>query len=214
MAQEAQERMEINDGGLKVAIMGSAAVGKTAILNRFFENVFLEYYEPSGGDMYIFENEWGEGELEMHVTDVPGGDEFDEPRQKTIEESDAFVLVYSVEDAASFREVARLREMIFDEKQAGVPVVVVETKADLPRSSWFKGAEAIPRQMETGWAVPHLMVSAKAGSDMSNIFQCLVQEAQQGLRRPSRGIQYISSFNALQNILSSIPDQTKKAISN
>ncbi|XP_046573833.1 ras-like protein rasX [Haliotis rubra] len=214
MTQKAQERMELNNGGLKVAIMGSPAVGKTAILNRFFDHVFSDYYEPSGGDMYIFENEWDEGELEMQVTDVPGGDEFDEPRQKTIEECDAFVLVYSVDDAASFREVARLREMIFDEKQAGVPVVVVETKADLPRSSWFKGADAISNQLETGWAVQHLMVSAKAGSDMSDIFQCLVQEAQLGLRRPSRGTQYISSFNAIQNILGSIPDQTKKAISN
>ncbi|XP_071099874.1 ras-like protein 1 [Haliotis cracherodii] len=212
MTQKVQDRMEINNGCLKVAIMGSSAVGKTAILNRYFHHMFSDVYEPSEGYMYIFENEWDGDELQMHVTDVPGGAEFDEPRQKTIEESDAFMLVYSVDDAASFQEVARLREMIFDEKQAGVPVVVVETKVDLPRSSWFKGANAIPNEMENGWSIPHLMVSAKEGSDMSDIFQCLVGEAQRGLRRPSRGMRYVSSFNALQYILGSIPDQVKKAM--
>lgn len=68
----------------------------------------------------------------MDILDTSGAYEFPAMRALSISSADAFVLVYDVNDAATFEEVRALRDQIHETKSStAVPIVVVGNKTDL-----------------------------------------------------------------------------------
>ncbi len=116
-------------------------------------------------------------------------------RNVSLSSADAFVLVFSLADAASWEEVSRLRDMVLEVKtgsgggsgggggdtesatpEAVVPMVVVGNKCDLepdvdvPRDS----LEAI---VTFDWENGYVESSAKERRNINKIFKELLQQA-------------------------------------
>ena len=87
----------------KVLILGAPETGKSAIVLRFKENVFLEVYEPtiqnSTKKFLPFRNEY----VELDITDLDGQTEYTiySPNKYSFGVN-GYLLIYSVDNRASF----------------------------------------------------------------------------------------------------------------
>lgn len=115
----------------KIVVMGAAKVGKSSLISQFLYGTFSDKYkrtveEMHQGDFCV----QGVG-LTLDILDTSGSFEFPAMRALSISSADAFILVYSVVDSASFEEARVIREQILETKGGVVPIVVVGNKVDL-----------------------------------------------------------------------------------
>eukprot|EP01127_Copromyxa_protea_P016503 TRINITY_DN4910_c1_g1_i4.p1 TRINITY_DN4910_c1_g1~~TRINITY_DN4910_c1_g1_i4.p1 ORF type:complete len:119 (-),score=17.76 TRINITY_DN4910_c1_g1_i4:105-461(-) len=89
---------------------------------------------------------------------------------------EGFVLVYSITDKRSFDELASLRKgiMLNQDDESQVCIVVAGNKCDLEdrRKVTHEDVEA----QALAWGTPHLECSAREGTNITEIFQSLLQQ--------------------------------------
>jgi small GTP-binding protein len=115
----------------KIVVMGAAKVGKTSLITQFLYGTFLPKYKRTVEQMHRGEFCVGGVTLTLDILDTSGFYEFPAMRALSISSSDAFILVYDVNDASTFEEVRSLRDLIHASKGTEVPIVVVGNKVDL-----------------------------------------------------------------------------------
>ncbi|XP_024947456.1 GTP-binding protein Rhes isoform X2 [Cephus cinctus] len=127
-------------------MLGSARVGKTAIVSRFLSNKFEESYTPTIEDFHrkLYRIR---GEVhQLDILDTSGNHPFPAMRRLSFLTGDLFVVVFSMDSRESFEEAIRLREAILETKLSAtqgsaksrskthhslkVPMVIVGNKCD------------------------------------------------------------------------------------
>lgn len=127
---------------LKIALLGSTGVGKTAILTRFLTNRYIADYCPTLEDVYSKAitvqptgSNGAEIPVELEMLDT-AGDLYAIPWSDTYAHwADHFVLIYAVNDRDSFEAIPTLKEHI-DGIRAGCPsntsqFLLIGNKTDL-----------------------------------------------------------------------------------
>ncbi|GFS50272.1 GTP-binding protein Rhes [Trichonephila inaurata madagascariensis] len=101
-------------------------------------NGALGEHLPTIEEMHNHTYDVSGSKIPINVLDTSGYYEFPAMRQLAIKTADAFVLVYSIDDADTFQRVSDLRDCIVElrckEEQEMVPIVVVGNKCDLEES--------------------------------------------------------------------------------
>lgn len=132
--QSHQARVNLHS---KIIVMGSAKVGKTAIVEQFIYEKFPIIHFATVEQLYRTEYELRSlGTLTLDILDTSGSYQFPAMRNLAIKSGDAFVLVFSLDDPESFEEVRLLRELIIQIKsqEQGIhqpAIVIVGNKSDL-----------------------------------------------------------------------------------
>ncbi|XP_043289913.1 dexamethasone-induced Ras-related protein 1 [Venturia canescens] len=127
----------------RLVVLGTARVGKTAIVARFLSNKFEESYTPTIEDFHrkLYRIR---GEVhQLDLLDTSGNHPFPAMRRLSFLTGDLFVLVFSMDCRESFEETIRLREAILESKVSAtqgksrksyhhlrVPMVIVGNKCD------------------------------------------------------------------------------------
>eukprot|EP01050_Picozoa_sp_SAG11_P039270 SAG11_NODE_16440_length_547_cov_1.033482_1_plen_84_part_10 len=79
---------------IRLAVVGQAGVGKTALVNRYVLDIFMHGYDPT------VEDEWARSVLVddekqlLEITDTGGDEEFRQTLNRHARENDGFVMVY------------------------------------------------------------------------------------------------------------------------
>jgi len=129
-----------NDGGEKVirlCVLGSGAVGKSALTMRYTTAIFQDFYDPTIEDAYRKEVEIDGRPVTLDILDTAGQEDYVSLRSAWYRRKDGFLLVFALNNENSLQELKSLREQVIDfysdyhDKQKVPPMLLVGNKADL-----------------------------------------------------------------------------------
>ncbi|XP_070539785.1 ras-related and estrogen-regulated growth inhibitor-like [Ptychodera flava] len=130
--QFGKHRKSVSQGKpVKIAILGQASVGKTALAVRFITKRFIGEYDPTLESTYQFRTFVDSDPVDFEILDTAGQEENATITQAQIKWADAFIIVYSVTDKCSYDEILRIKFLITRNKGNDTPVMIVGNKADL-----------------------------------------------------------------------------------
>jgi len=118
---------------LKLVILGSGRVGKSAITIQFLQTHFIEIYDPTIEDAYRKQVIVDKKCYFLEILDTAGQEEYAAMRHVYMREGDGFIIVYDISKISSFNQIESIRESIWmgkDYKQ-DVPLVLCGNKTDL-----------------------------------------------------------------------------------
>lgn len=169
---------------VRLVFLGGAGVGKSALIRRFLHNRFEHKYIRTVEELHVLEYETaGSGKMRLEVLDTSGSYSFPAMRELCIRHSDAFALVYAVDDPGSFEQVKGLREEILRLRgDKGAPITVVGSKADLTETDGrVMLAADIMTEVEGEWDANFVEASALTGCNTVGVFRALLQQVPQHL---------------------------------
>jgi Ras-related protein Rap-1B len=110
---------------LRIVVLGSSGVGKSAIVMQYVRGVFIESYDPTLEDSFTKRVHLGGHyePIDAEILDTAGTDQFAAMRDMYIGSGDVFLLVYSVDSKASFNEACHLYNRIKAIKNKKVQVI-------------------------------------------------------------------------------------------
>jgi small GTP-binding protein len=151
----------------KICMVGAFGVGKTSLVRRFVDSIFIERYLTTIGvrierkDVSI-----GGKSVTLMLWDIAGEDDLAELNVSHLRGSHGYILVADGCRAATLEKAAELQRRI-TEMLGPLPFVLAVNKADL-RDKWEVQKEQVSQH---GW--PAFETSAKAASGVEEMFLSL-----------------------------------------
>ena len=131
MTQNLISQTNLHDAN--VAILGEAAVGKTAITVRYLRDKFDPNYEPSVKQEYIKQFKLDDGSVgTVQLLDTGGMEEYETLYDQWIRSNDGFLIVYAIDNWETFEKIQIIIQKIKKIKEnSKVPIMIVGNKSDL-----------------------------------------------------------------------------------
>jgi len=167
---------------LKIVVLGSGGVGKSALTVQFVQGIFVEQYDPTIEDSYRKQVELDNRSVMLEILDTAGTEQFTAMRDLYMKNGQGFVLVYSIIAQSTFNDLPDLREQILRVKDMdSVPMVLVGNKCDLVDQrviSTDQGQSCASRFGNCSF----LESSAKTKTNVEQIFFDLIRQIGTGKR--------------------------------
>ncbi|CAF1382344.1 unnamed protein product [Rotaria magnacalcarata] len=144
----------------KLVVVGDGGVGKSALTIQFFQKMFVEDYDPTIEDSYIQHVEVDRQVCVLDVLDTAGQEEFSALREQYMRKGDGFLIVYSVIDPNSCKNIRQFYNQILRVKDRKFyPMVLVANKIDLVHLRRISEEEG--RELAAELKIPYIETSAK-----------------------------------------------------
>lgn len=168
---------------LKVAVVGDAATGKTALLESFINKNFPESYSPTMCESYRYTLNDKDGSLVvLDITDCAGNEDFAKLRTSFYVGINVFLLCYSISSPSSLENVTKKWQQEMATHCPKAAVVLVGTKLDLRDDKdtieALKAKKLKPVSQSQGKAkakeinaYSYLECSAKSKKHMASVFE-------------------------------------------
>lgn len=169
--------LQVKKTDVRLVFLGAAGVGKTALIQRFLKNTFEPKHRRTVEELHRKEYEVGGVKVTINIMDTSGSYSFPAMRKLSIQNSDAFALVYAVDDPESLEAVKSLREEILEVKEDKyTPIVVIGNKIDR-LSERRVSSEDVLSTVEMDWNQSYLESSAKENINVLEAFRELLKQA-------------------------------------
>lgn len=166
----------IEDKQYKVVMLGSGAVGKSAITVQMVSGHFLSSYDPTIEDSYRTTINVNNQDIILNILDTAGQEEFYALRDQYMRSGDGYIIVFSITSITSFLEVNAIKEqlnMILDvDDNTLIPIILVGNKCDLEEYRQVQSSDA--QRLAEEWRVKYFETSAKNKTNINRIFEELV----------------------------------------
>ena len=166
----------IEDKQYKIVMLGSGAVGKSAITVQMVSGHFLSSYDPTIEDSYRTTINVNNQDIILNILDTAGQEEFYALRDQYIRSGDGYIIVFSITSVTSFLEVNAIKEqlnIVLDtDDNTLIPIILVGNKCDLEEYRQVQSSDA--QRLAEEWRVKYFETSAKNKTNINRIFEELV----------------------------------------
>lgn len=160
----------------KVVVLGAGGVGKSSVTVQFVQGVYVESYDPTIEDSYRKQIEIDGRACDLEILDTAGVAQFTAMRELYIKSGKGFLLVYSVTDENSLKELLSLREQVLRIKDSdNVPMVLIGNKCDLEDDRVLSIDDGIKVSQDWG-LVPFYETSAMYKTNVDEAFIDVVRQ--------------------------------------
>ncbi|KAH9902508.1 ras-domain-containing protein [Cubamyces lactineus] len=174
MARPGRIRKSTRPQRYTTVVLGAGGVGKSALVMRYGKNVFLDQYDPTIEEEYEVTVELEGKRSHLEIIDTAGVEQFTGINESYIQRGLGFVLVFSLTQEATLRELDHIRQHIYRIKggEQDVPIVVVGTKMDLTGER--EVSSQAMQELAVRWNLPFYETSAKRGWHVNEVFNDLL----------------------------------------
>mmetsp|Transcript_1168 Transcript_1168/g.1629 ORF Transcript_1168/g.1629 Transcript_1168/m.1629 type:complete len:277 (-) Transcript_1168:204-1034(-) len=156
-----------------VSVMGPGAVGKSAITLSYVQDQFVIDYDPTIEDAYRKNDSVDGLPCTLDILDTAGQDEYGALRTTWMRNRHGFVLVFSLADKNSYKELATFYEELNVVNEGEVPpLFLVGNKSDLKER---KVSSEEGKELAAAWSATYIETSAKTGANIKKLFHDLVK---------------------------------------
>ncbi|XP_043915262.1 ras-related protein R-Ras2-like isoform X2 [Protopterus annectens] len=158
----------------KLVVVGGGGVGKSALTIQFIQSYFVSDYDPTIEDSYTKVCVIDGKETRLDILDTAGQEEFGAMREQYMRSGEGFLLVFAVNDRASYNEMMKFHTQILRVKDRDeFPMVLVGNKTDLDVQRQITKEEAQSFAREN--RIPYMEASAKLRFNVDESFHELVR---------------------------------------
>lgn len=143
---------------------------------QFVQGVYVESYDPTIEDSYRKQIEIDGRACDLEILDTAGIAQFTAMRELYIKSGKGFLLVYSVTDENSLKELLSLREQVLRIKDSdNVPMVLIGNKCDLENDRVLSIDDGVKVSEDWGM-VPFYETSAMYKTNVDDAFIDVVRQ--------------------------------------
>jgi len=170
---------------MELGTFGSFAVGKTCVVVQFVKQEFLEDHDPTLEDFYETSKKIGDKVVDFTIYDTSGNEQYTSLAEEHMQTVEGFLLIYSVTDVDSFRNLETLHRKVSLAKRSkkNIPIVLVGNKCDLDNERKISTEQG--KQLAEQLNCAFIETSAKTRHNISEAFELLVSEVRK-CRDPSK----------------------------
>ena len=160
------------------AMLGAAAVGKSAITMRYVANKFVKDYDPTIEDFYSKTAQIDNEIAQLSILDTAGMEDYESLIDHWIDKKEAFILVFSVQLPETMQRLREFHSKIMHRYErteaAKMPIIVVAgNKIDVPdRYVTPEQGNKLAAELN----VPYFEVSAQSNTNIEEMFTYIVKE--------------------------------------
>jgi Ras family protein len=158
----------------KILLLGAPGVGKSAIIMRFKDDIFLDYYEPTLHSKIRKKFTFNDQDIDLEIIDIDGQTEYTLfSFSKFSYGIDGYVFCYSVESRYSFDLIKLIHSKLFSMIGRKVPKILLANKIDL--NNRIVGVDdGLNYAKEI--ICPYLECSAKNSYNITRVFKTILVE--------------------------------------
>ena len=113
-----------------IVLVGDSGCGKSALAYKLTENIFLDFYEPTGFDDFQTEIRIDKGSCNLTILDTSGNHEDENLRAPTYTACDAIAICFDLTDQASFSNIEKFWLPELKKLCPNVPFYITGCKRD------------------------------------------------------------------------------------
>ncbi|KAK8895042.1 hypothetical protein M9Y10_023484 [Tritrichomonas musculus] len=158
----------------KIAFLGGAGVGKTSLINRFMYDQFTRNYETTVGvDYFTKSMNVDDTTMSLQIWDTAGQEQFQSLVPSYIRNTGIVIIVYDVSDPKTLESAKTWFDTTTKIRGNDVRCVLAGNKIDLSSNV----EESDVDEFIKANPMPHLLVSAKTGEKVTDLFVLAAREA-------------------------------------
>lgn len=162
-----------SNNNLKIVIIGNCAVGKSTILQRFKKEEYKNILPTSTSAYEIIHHIVNNVPIDLHFHDTAGQEKYRSITTQYFRCVDVFVIVYDINDMASFKAVDEWNNLIKEHNTSSNPkIILVGNKCDLSRVISRRNGELKAIELNAEF----MEVSAKLNTNIDDLLILIAEQ--------------------------------------